>query len=305
MELAQSEYLLPRLAGQWSHLERLGGGIGTRGPGETQIETDRRQVRGRISALKRELEEVRRHRQNYRQRRRRQGIPVAALVGYTNAGKSTLLNALTSAGVLAEDKLFATLDPITRKIELPGGQPALITDTVGFIQKLPTALVAAFRATLEELDDADLLIHVLDITHPNAEEQRATVENVLKDLHLENKPTLMALNKVDQLVPEDADDPDAALAAIARDMRIGDEAILVSARQGWGLPALRTRIGQLIAETWIDIKVTIPYTYNPLVRAFHNRGRVTAEQYTENGTAIEGKVPPDLAASLEPYRDRG
>ncbi len=175
VELAQHEYLLPRLAGQWSHLERLGGGIGTRGPGETQLETDRRLIRNRISRLKAQLEQVRRHRALYRARRAKQGVPVVALVGYTNAGKSTLMNALSGAGVLAENRLFATLDPVTRKVGLPGGGFFLLTDTVGFIQKLPTQLVAAFRATLEELADADLLLHVVDITHPDAAEQAETV----------------------------------------------------------------------------------------------------------------------------------
>src|SRR5581483_5992148 len=171
VELAQLEYLLPRLAGQWSHLERLGGGIGTRGPGETQIETDRRLIRDRISRLKAQIEDVRRHRALYRSRRAKQGVPVAALVGYTNAGKSTLMNALSGAGVLAENRLFATLDPVTRRVRLNDGEDVLLTDTVGFIQKLPTSLVAAFRATLEELSDADLLLHVVDVTDDNAAEQ--------------------------------------------------------------------------------------------------------------------------------------
>ncbi len=202
VELAQSQYLLPRLAGQWSHLERLGGGIGTRGPGETQLETDRRLLQNKIHRLNRELDEVRKHRAMYRKRRKRTGIPVVSLVGYTNAGKSTLLNKLSRAEVLVEDKLFATLDPVTRRIMLPNGQIVLLTDTVGFIHKLPPMLVAAFRATLEELYEADLLLHVVDITHKNAAEQAETVEEMLGEMDLGKKVRLTLLNKVDLLPPE-------------------------------------------------------------------------------------------------------
>ena len=199
VELAQHEYLLPRLAGQWSHLERLGGGIGTRGPGETQIETDRRLVRDRIQRLKRSLDDVRRHRRGYRARRKEIGLPVASLVGYTNAGKSTLLNNLTGAGVLAEDRLFSTLDPVTRKVRLPSGQTVLVSDTVGFIQKLPTSLVAAFRATLEEIEESTLIIHVLDITRPSAAEQAHVVTGILDDMGLSERPQILVLNKIDLL----------------------------------------------------------------------------------------------------------
>ena len=199
VELAQHEYLLPRLAGQWSHLERLGGGIGTRGPGETQIETDRRLVRDRIQRLKRSVDDVRRHRSAYRARRREMRLPVASLVGYTNAGKSTLLNNLTGAGVLAEDRLFSTLDPVTRKVRLPSGRDVLVSDTVGFIQKLPTTLVAAFRATLEEIEESSLIVHVLDITRPSAAEQAHVVTGILDDMGLAGKPQILVVNKIDLL----------------------------------------------------------------------------------------------------------
>jgi GTP-binding protein HflX len=249
VELAQHEYLLPRLAGQWSHLERLGAGIGTRGPGETQLETDRRLIRARISRLKSHLEQVRRHRALYRRRRARQGVPVVALVGYTNAGKSTLMNALTHADVLAEDKLFATLDPVTRRVPLPDGGCFLLTDTVGFIQKLPTQLVAAFRATLEELADADLLLHVVDLTHPNAAEQAETVEQTLAELGLAHKPRLTLLNKVDLLARPDGT-PVRGLADL-EDLAAGPtgaqpDALLMSAERGWGLTELRERVAQAL-----------------------------------------------------------
>ena len=197
VELAQHQYLLPRLAGQWSHLERLGGGIGTRGPGETQIETDRRLIRGRIKRLRGELERVKTHRVLYRSRRRRSGLPVASLVGYTNAGKSTLFNTLSSAGVTSERRLFSTLDPVTRRIRLPTGDDFLLTDTVGFINKLPPTVVSAFHATLEDLQDADLLLHVIDVSNPKAPDQAQVVEQTLKELGMGDKPKLLVLNKVD------------------------------------------------------------------------------------------------------------
>lgn len=252
VELAQLEYLLPRLAGQWSHLERLGGGIGTRGPGETQLETDRRLIRDRIGRLKRQIGDVRRHRSLYRRNRARQGLPVVALVGYTNAGKSTLMNTFTGAGVLTEDRLFATLDPVTRRIGLAPGRPVLLTDTVGFIQKLPTQLVAAFRATLEELNDADILLHVIDVTHPNAEHQRETVEATLHELGLEAKPRLDLLNKVDLLTTQEGA-PVSSLAELS-DLQRGLEeehrpALLISAARGWGLEAVRHRLLEMLSAS--------------------------------------------------------
>ena len=247
VELAQHEYLLPRLAGQWSHLERLGGGIGTRGPGETQLETDRRLIRQRIGHLKAEIEQVRKHRALYRRHRRRQGVPVVAIVGYTNAGKSTLLNALSHADVLVEDKLFATLDPTTRQLILPNGTRALITDTVGFIQKLPATIIAAFRATLEELSEADLLLHVIDITHKNAMEQSRTVESILRELKLDEKPRIAALNKVDLMRDEELAGTVAKLVSTDN-----QPYVLISAAKNWGLD----RLVEVIAEAF-DGNVTI------------------------------------------------
>jgi GTP-binding protein HflX len=247
--LAQLEYLLPRLAGQWSHLERMEGAIGLRGPGETQIETDRRLIRGRIAKLKRDLEDVRQQRALYRRNRSRHGMPVVALVGYTNAGKSTLMNALSRAGVLAEDKLFATLDPVTRRLRLLTGETVLLTDTVGFIQKLPTGLVASFRATLEELEEADLLLHVVDIAHPNAYEHTETVDRTLKELGVLDKPRLLVLNKCD-LVEDEAgnrvEDFDAARDAIAAAGAPPANVVLVSATKRWGFAALLDRIARAL-----------------------------------------------------------
>ncbi len=251
VDLAQAEYLLPRLAGQWSHLERLEGRIGTRGPGETQLETDRRLVRNKIGRLKKQLEAVRRQRSLYRRRRARTGVPVVALVGYTNAGKSTLMRALSGADVFVEDLLFATLDPLTRRVVLPGGREVLLTDTVGFIQKLPTLLVAAFRATLEELSEADLLLHVVDITHPNAADQAEAVERTLAELEVAEKPRLTVLNKVDCLTRHDGSplrgldelaDYEASLSVHRPD------ACLISALRGWGLEEVRLRIEEALLD---------------------------------------------------------
>ena len=249
VELAQTQYLLPRLAGQWSHLERLEGAIGTRGPGETQIETDRRLVRTRITKLRRDIDEVRKQRTQHRRRRQRQGMQVVALVGYTNAGKSTMLRTLSGAEVFTEDLLFATLDPITRRVRLPSGNETLMTDTVGFIQKLPTQLVASFRATLEEVEEADLLVHLVDITHPDAEEQYSTVEQTLADLGLADKPRLVAFNKVDLLINEEGESVVEALDAIESDLqREHPEAILVSAAKGWNLDELLEQIESRLAD---------------------------------------------------------
>jgi GTP-binding protein HflX len=243
--LAQMQYLLPRLAGQWSHLERMEGAIGTRGPGETQIETDRRLIRGRIAKIKRDLEDVRTQRSLYRRQRQRAGLPIVALVGYTNAGKSTLMRALSGADVLAEDKLFATLDPVTRRLQLPSGERLLLTDTVGFIQKLPTDLVAAFRATLEELEEADLLLQVVDISHPHAFEHSKAVDSTLSTLNVADKPRLIVLNKVDLLRGPQGHrvvDFDEARAVVQGAGSPPANVAVISAEKRWGFRVLLDRI---------------------------------------------------------------
>ena len=244
VELAQHEYLLPRLRGQWQHLERLEGAIGVRGPGETQLETDRRLIGARIAHLKRQIEGLRRQRALHRRRRQRAGIPVVALVGYTNAGKSSLMRALAGADVLVADALFATLDPLTRRID-SGTAAFLLTDTVGFIQKLPAQLVSAFRATLEELESADLLLHVVDATSPAVAAQAATVLETLEDLGLDGLPVLTVLNKVDGLTRSDGEavQCEADLAALeVASLGVDAASTPVSALRGWGIDALRRRI---------------------------------------------------------------
>jgi len=251
VELAQHQYLLPRLAGQWSHLERLGGGIGTRGPGEAQIETDRRLIRRKIHNLKARIEEVRKHRELYRHQRRRSGIPIVALVGYTNGGKSTLLNALTRADVFVEDKLFATLDPTTRRLSLPDKSAVLVTDTVGFIRKLPPTIVTAFRATLEELTEASVLVHIVDLTSHNAPEQCQTVEDVLADLNLMDKPRITALNKIDLLLNRGKTwDEESAIDYLSDRVEVVvKNTVLISAAKRWGLTRLLEVINQTLAQT--------------------------------------------------------
>jgi GTP-binding protein HflX len=237
VELAQHQYLLPRLVGQWSHLERLGGGIGTRGPGETQLETDRRLIRRRIQKIQEELEGVRKRRTLYMRRRKKASAPMATLVGYTNAGKSTLFNALSDAGVEAEDQLFSTLDPVTRRIRLPSGGELLLTDTVGFIQKLSPMVVAAFRATLEELEESDLLLHVIDITHPRSREQAEIVDDTLEDLGLSGKPRLLVINKMDLLT--DPKDVPVASSLPGLDQF---PSVFISAARKWNLDLLLKEI---------------------------------------------------------------
>ncbi len=240
VELAQAEYLMPRLAGQWSHLERLGGGIGTRGPGETQIETDRRIIGRWIQTLKTDLEQVRQQRAMHRRRRERSGIPVVSMVGYTNAGKSSLLNALSPAGVVARDQLFSTLDPVTRRVRLSDGSNLLLTDTVGFIQKLPPALIAAFRATLEELQEADVLLHVVDISHPNAPEHVDVVEGILEGLNVANRPRILVLNKADLLGAHTGPD--------VQGLPQGPATVITSALSGMGLEGLMEKLQNMLAH---------------------------------------------------------
>ena len=257
VELAQHEYLLPRLAGQWSHLERLGGGIGTRGPGETQIETDRRLVRNRLQKIKSELNAVRRRRSVHMERRKKSSIPMATLVGYTNAGKSTLFNALSDANVTAANQLFSTLDPVTRRIRLPSGASLLLSDTVGFIQKLSPKVVAAFRATLEELQESDILLHVIDVTHPKAMEQTKVVEDTLKDLGLSDRPRILVMNKMDLMqaaVPESPEDGSDGAQNELPDHE-AKSGILVSATKGWNLDDLLREIEETLIS--IDGPLTV------------------------------------------------
>jgi len=308
VELAQYQYLLPRLRRQWTHLERqagtsggtsAGGVVGLRGPGETQLEIDRRLIDRRIAWLKDQLADVHRHRELYRKRRRQSGIPVVALVGYTNAGKSTLLNALAGADVYTANQLFATLDPTTRQITLPGGQEILLTDTVGFIQKLPTQLVAAFRATLEEINEADLLLHVVDLTHPNAQEHAQTVEATLRELGVADRPMLTVLNKVDVMEGLQAAD----VASLVSDMGLPSDFVAVSALKGWGLDALRARIETALGEAMVRLDVRIPYQRNDLVSLWHRRGVVEREEYDNTGTHILGRIPRELARQFAPYQN--
>jgi len=294
VELAQYEYRLPRLTQAWTHLARQAGGraggatggVGVRGPGETQLETDRQVIGRRIARLKQELEGVRAHRERYRARRRREGMPVVSIVGYTNAGKSTLLNRLADADVLVEDKLFATLDPTTRRVSLPGGGVALFTDTVGFIQKLPTQLVAAFRATLEEVVEADLLLHVVDVTHPQVMRQAETVCETLEEIGAVGKPIISALNKIDLLPCSDA--------ALSLDRSTFPNSIPISALTGQGLDGLLARVEEVLEEqrAWLD--VLIPYQSGELVDLFHRRGLIEREEHTGSGTRIAGRIPREL-----------
>ncbi len=302
VELAQLEYRLPRLSGRGVELSRqaggsrsagaggVGGAIGVRGPGETKLEIDRRRIRSRIAELREEIEEVRRQRRMHRSQRAAQAIPVVAVVGYTNTGKSTLFNALTEAEVLAENKLFATLDPTTRHVILPGNQEVLLTDTVGFIQKLPTKLIAAFRATLEEVIDADLLLDVVDVSHENAIEQSETVNEVLHDLEADEKPRVTALNKIDLL-----DDPSVV------DTSLYPNAVAVSALRKLGLGALLEKIAGVLAASMEAVQVTIPYDKSELVELFHRRGHVDREEHRPEGTFLAGRIPRSLQGYYAQY----
>ncbi len=310
VEVALLEYRLPRMTRMWTHLSRqtggsgsgggggaagTGGGVGLRGPGETQIETDRRRARDRIAMLKGDLRKVHDQRELYRERRRGHEVPIVAIVGYTNAGKSTLLNALTDADKLAEDKLFATLDPTTRRVRLPSGRDILVTDTVGFINNLPTTLVAAFRATLEEINEADIVLHILDITHPNAAEQSQATLQVLEELGAHDKPMITALNKIDLfdggVIPDE----------LARELELPEDYVPISAETGSGFDALLGRIEQVLDRELVPVSVNVPYAKNALVDLFRREGRVEGLDYNEYGTAISGQLPPRLLARFRPY----
>lgn len=305
VELAQYEYRLPRLTRAWTHLARqaggraggASGGVGVRGPGETQLEVDRREIGRRIAYLKRQLEEISSHRERYREKRRQSATPVIAVVGYTNAGKSTFLNAISDAGVTAQDQLFATLDPTTRRVELPSGHVALFTDTVGFIQKLPTALVASFRATLEEINEADLLVHVVDISHPNADEQVAAVEEVLEELGAGEKPVVTALNKADLL---NRDDPEVQ-SWLAQAMQSYPTPVLMSALRGEGVDDLLEAVAGRLRREMLPVRLLIPYSHGELVSRFHEFGHVESQEYTENGTRMTGRLPAQIAGQYRRY----
>ncbi len=301
VELAQYEYRLPRLTRMWTHLARqaggraggASGGVGVRGPGETQLEVDRREIRQRIAHLKAELEKVRAHRARYRQKRRQAGIPVVAIVGYTNAGKSTLLNALSGADVLAADRLFATLDPTTRRVALPSGQEVLFSDTVGFIQKLPTDLVAAFRATLEEIKEANLILHVVDITHPNADALAGVVLQTLEELGATHLPVLTALNKIDRL-PR----PDELPERLAR----YPNSLPISAVTGQGIPELLNRIEGILQTSREAATLLIPYDRGDLVSLLHEQAIIDEEDHQGDGTWLRAYVPAHLRRFVEPFR---
>src|SRR5688572_18839284 len=296
VELAQLEYQLPRLTRLWTHLSRTQGGIGSRGPGETQLETDRRVIRDKIKKLKERVESVRRQRETAARSRDRRLVPAVAIVGYTNAGKSSMLNALVGhEAARAEDQLFATLDPTSRSVKLGDGQTAVLTDTVGFIHKLPHQLVDAFRATLEEVNRADVLVEVVDASDPHVLEHRATVQVVLDELGAGEKPRLLAYNKAD-LVERAALDGGAVAPAVAG-------SVLVSALTGFGMDTLRAEIAALLGTLWVDIDAALPYTAGELLARVRERGTVELE-YGERDVRIVGRVAPALASELEAASER-
>ncbi len=289
VELAQLEYQLPRLTRMWTHLSRTGGGIGTRGPGETQLETDRRLIRQRIKKMKERVEDVRQQRETAARGRDRRLLPTVSIVGYTNAGKSTLLNALVGSEVaLAEDKLFATLDPTSRQVKLGDGQTAIVTDTVGFIHKLPHQLVDAFRATLEEVTRADVLVEIVDASDGHFAEHRATVQTVLDELGAGDKPRLVAFNKADLLGADGGETAHAPIVA---------GSVLISARTGFGLDALRVELAAVLASLGVDVDVAVPYAAGELLARVRERGAIELE-YRDRDVRVRGRVGPSLAGEL-------
>jgi GTP-binding protein HflX len=302
VELAQLEYRLPRLTRAWTHLARQAGGgagrtgsvggVGLRGPGETQLEVDRREIRKRISNLKVEIEKVRAHRSRHRVQRKRSQIPVVAIVGYTNAGKSTLLNALAKTDVYVADQLFATLDPTTRRVNLPHGHTVLFTDTVGFIQKLPTQLIAAFRATLEEITESDLVLHVVDITHPNTLAQSQAVHLTLQEIDADSIPSLTILNKID-LLP----DPHDALSSLENFPR----SCAISAKDRTGITEMLESIENALFESFTPILVFLPYQQGQLISLFHDQGRIERMDHSRGGVTIQGYLPGRLIAQYQPF----
>ena len=292
IEWAQLQYLLPRLTRMWNHLSRQSGGIGTRGPGETQLEVDRRRVQERIARLERELGDVRKHRSIQREGRRRHHWPVASVVGYTNAGKSTLLNRLTGAEVLAADQLFATLDPTTPQLALPNKQKILLTDTVGFIRKLPHTLIEAFKATLEEVREADLLIHVVDISHPQFADQMAAVETVVRELDAHGKQMLTVFNKVDRL-----SDPSVVMTQLSR----VPNSVAISARTGQGISELIEELEHQLAAWRLRGVYRIPLSEAAIVAEIHRVGHVLEIRYEEDSVVIRAHIPPHLQNRLAPF----
>ena len=288
VELAQLKYRQSRLVGLGKSLSRLGGGIGTRGPGEKKLEMDRRLIKGRIAQLNRELKDVKRHREVTREQRSRNHIPVIAIVGYTNAGKSTLLNRLTGASVLEEDKLFATLDPTTRVLKLPSGQEVLLTDTVGFIRKLPHHLIEAFKSTLEEAKYADMILHVVDVSNPQMDEQMYTVYETLQNLDVKDKVLITAFNKQDRLTA----------VPIIRDFK-ADHIVNISARTGQGLDALQSVIEQILRERKIEISRTYSYADAGKIQLIRKYGELLEEEYREDGIFVHAFVPKELYGKIE------